>query len=47
VKGGDALPTVTYDPKSSAATVDWPGQKDRLRFSMEADQRSRVSLERQ
>ncbi|MEI6321564.1 MAG: hypothetical protein WCP60_00485 [bacterium] len=47
VKGSEALPTVTYDPKSSAATVDWPGQKDRLRFSKEVDQRSRVRLERQ
>jgi hypothetical protein len=47
IKGGEALPAVTYDPNSAIAVVDWPGQKDLLRFTIGSDQRSGISLERQ
>jgi hypothetical protein len=46
VKGGEALPEVTYDPKSATATVAWTGQKDTIHFSPGKDQRSVVVLNR-
>jgi hypothetical protein len=37
---------VSYDSKSATATVEWPGQKDLLRFSVGEDRRSRVAFSR-
>jgi len=47
VRGGEALPEVTYDPKSEAASVSWSGQKDSLRFTVGKDQRTAISFRRQ
>jgi len=47
VRGGEALPQVTYDLKFTTATVEWSGQKDALYFTVGKDQRTIISLQRQ
>lgn len=46
VKGGEPLPVVSYDEKSSTATVSLSGEKDTLHFSIGDDRRTRIALDR-
>lgn len=46
VRMGEALPAVAYDAAAGAATVSWPGQEDRIAFSVGADGRTRFNVRR-